>query len=110
MTKRYMVTLSSEQDAALAGLMSQDLANNRSGYLGMLIGAEVIRRKEAVRRPVGRPRKGEGASGHTEDSDYEDSPDYSHDTPKNIPHFGRMIGARELRDIEASSSDFKPQL
>ncbi len=88
--------------------MSQDLASNKSAFIGMLIGAEAYRRASMpLKRPVGRPRKDASESGGDE---YEDTPDYSHDTPKTIPHFGRMIGPRELADIEGQSSGFTPNI
>ncbi len=111
-TSRILITLSPEQTDALASLMSQDLASNKSAFIGMLIGAEAYRRaSQSLKRPVGRPKKEERHDDmYREDgNDYEDTPDYSHDTPKNIPHFGRMIGPRELADLEDQSEGFKPQ-
>ena len=106
-----MITLSDEQDAALTAIMTRELASSRSAYIAGLIGREYqAMRADVNRKPVGRPRKVVAPSDGAVDSDeYEDTPDYSHDTPKNIMHFGRMIGPRELADIQKSSGDFKPQ-
>ncbi len=116
MSKKILITLSDAQAAALDALMRQDLADNRTAFIVSLIGAEVQRRQEqhasGFKRPVGRPRKGVDPSSSSQEAasdEYELEPDYSHDLPKDIPHFGRMIGRRELADIESASRDFKPQ-
>ncbi len=106
MSKKILVTFTDEQAQGLDTLMLEDLQSNTTAYLVGLIGAELKRRAEAkallaAKRPVGRPRKDE--------EEYETEPDYSHDKPKNIPHFGRMIGPRELRDIEAAQKEFTPK-
>ncbi len=104
---KFLVTLNDEQDNALEKLMSEDLATNRTAYLAMLIGAEAKRREEVRnKRPVGRPRKEDARASEDE---YESEPDYSQDKPKNILHFGRMIGKREFDDIQRNSESFAPQ-
>lgn len=103
MSKKILVTFSDEQAAAFEALMAEDLSTNKSAYVAALVGAEVKRRAAATKRTVGRPRKSEAVDASDEGSDYTD------DLPKNIPHFGRMIGARELADIEEAQAEFKPR-
>ncbi len=91
MSKKILVTLSDDLVTALADLMHEDTQSNRSAYIGFLIGSEKTRRNK--KNPVGRPRKNE------QEDEYEEEPDYTHDLPKTIPHYGRMIGQRELSDI-----------
>ena len=96
------MTLSDEQGEALAKLMKDDLQTNRTAFIAGLIGAEVQRRRdERNKRGVGRPRKGVDEGG--------DEVDYSDDLPKDILHFGRMIGKRELADIEETQRAFQPK-
>ena len=91
MSKKIQVILSEDQQAGLNTIMREDLQSNVSAYIGLLIGQEVARRNK--KNPVGRPRKNEP------EDEYEEEPDYTHDLPKTIPHYGRMIGQRELADI-----------
>lgn len=105
---KFLLTFSDEQTQGLDTLMRDDLQTNRTAYVAGLIGAELKRRAEAReavknKKPVGRPRK------DADESEYEETPDYSHDMPKDIPHFGRMIGKRELQDIENAQRDFQPK-
>ena len=98
--KKILITLSDKQNEALEVLMAQDLATNRTAFFASLIGAEAQRRKEAgSKRKPGRPRNDEEA----------DPFDYSDDLPKNIPHFGEMIGPREYADKEEARSSFLPK-
>ncbi len=98
-----LLTLSDDQMQLLDALMVEDVAHNRSAYVGLLISGEFNRRK--AKRGPGRPLKG---SEPIELAD--DMPDYSNDVPKNIPHFGRMIGKQEYQDIEAAAQAFRAQL
>ncbi len=102
---KKMISLSEEQNDALKSLMKADIVDDSdtSMYVGLLIGAEVRRR--ADKRPVGRPRNEEGGG-----IDSEPAIDYTDDVPKNIPHFGRMVGKREYADIKALSEAFKQGL
>ncbi len=104
---KILLTLSTEQEKALSELMTEDLATNRSAFIAALIGSEAKHRKvEREKRLPGRPRADE--YGPVEPA--EDMPDYSDDQPKNIPHFGRMIGRREYQDIEAAAQAFRASL
>ncbi len=106
--EKILISLSEEQDKALDELMSEDIATNRSAYIASLIGDEMKRRKvENEKRGVGRPRDSE-RDGPVIPA--EDMPDYSDDQPKNIPHFGRMIGKREYQDIEEAAQAFRATL
>ncbi len=89
-SKKILVTLSDDLATVLGDLMREDTQNNRSAYIGFLIGQEKTRRN----KKVGRPRK----DGEDTEDDFE--PDYTDDLPKNIPHFNRRIGAREYADIQ----------
>ncbi len=103
---KILLTLSDDQVALLDALMAEDTAHNRSAWVALLISGESKRRKfEREKRGAGRPPKG---SEPVEPA--EDVPDYSDDEPKNIPHFGRMIGRREYQDIEAAAQAFRAQL
>ncbi len=97
-TKRFLITLNDEQQAVLAQLMREDTASKRATYVVSLIGAEARRR---VKKPAGRPKAA------TEEEEVEEEKDYSQDMPKNIPHFGRMIGKIELADIEERQDSIK---
>ena len=87
MSKKVLITLTILQDKALKEMMAADLANNRTAFITSLIGKEYKRRADEDRRP-GRPPIPK------KDLDYSD------DLPKTIPHFGKMIGPRELEDFE----------
>jgi len=99
MSKRILITLNDEQQETLAKLMKEDVQSNRAGYIVNLIGAEARRR---VKKPAGRPKSSE------EVEEVEEEKDYTNDLPKNIPHFGRMIGKQELADIEERHESIKP--
>ncbi len=104
---KILLTLTDEQSKALEQLMAEDVASNRSAFIAALIGSEAKHRKlEREKRSAGRPR--------SEDMDApapaEDMHDYTHDQPKNIPHFGRMIGRQEYQDIEEAAQAFRATL
>ena len=86
MSKKVLISLTNLQGRALAEMMAADLANNRSAFIAALIGREYKKRADEDRKP-GRPP-------------IKKVDDYSDDLPKTIPHFGKMIGARELADFE----------
>ncbi len=111
MSKKILISLTDEQADAMDKLMDRALVSNKSAFIASLIGrAWQEHLADVTRRPPGRPRKVAGPSDDDTDADaYEDAPDYAHDMPKNIMHFGRMIGPRELADIERVSGEFKPQ-
>jgi len=86
--------------------MAEDVASNRSAFIAMLIGNEYKRREaEKNKHKGGRPRAED-----VEVIPAEDLTDYSDDVPKNIPHFGRMIGKREYQDIENAAQAFRARL
>ncbi len=96
MSKKIQLTLSPEIEEALAKIMKEDLQTNRAGYIVALIGAEAKRR---TKKPMGRPKNTA--------EDVEEEADYTDDMPKNIPHFGRMIGKREKADIDERDAELK---
>ncbi len=105
--QKLFITLQDDHMHALESLMAEDMAHSKSAYFGTLIASEVKRRKaDKEKRGPGRPAG--GVSTPVEPA--EDMPDYSDDQPKNIPHFGRMIGQQEYKDIEAAAQAFRARL
>lgn len=86
-------------------LMEEDLMDNQSIFIVRLIAEEKKRRDEIKnKRGRGRPQK----EAEEEAPEYEE-PDYSDDVPKTIMHYGRMIGKREMADIEARTREHNQQ-
>lgn len=104
MTMKFLVSLPDIAFNALDEIMREDMQLSRSAYIARLVSDEKRRRDEAKapKRGVGRPRKDENDS-------EDDEPDYTNDMPKNILHFGRMIGPRELNDIAETQKAFSPK-
>jgi len=94
--ERITVYLNKVQSEGLKEMMNEDMGNdNVSAFFVHLLSEEKKRREELKsKRNPGRPKK--------EAEVYEEytEPDYSDDLPKNILHYGNMIGKREMADIE----------
>lgn len=102
---RYQIALNEPQNDKLIKMMDEDLQTDVSAYFGMILANEWKQREaEKARRPVGRPRKEDD-----EENEEEEDPEikYADDLPKNIMHFGRMIGQREYDDIAELSKQFR---
>lgn len=97
MSKKRIVLILPEQPAqALAALMRAKMQHNATGYLISLIADEYRRMK---------------LDKSTTNPDQEDEQkDYTNDTPKNMPYFGRMVGPKEYQDLKAASIALKNDL
>lgn len=102
--KRLNITLSDKVLSILDVLMEQDFSENRSAYLSQLVAQEY---KERNKSKGGRPSKKDIVDDESEPEEVEE--DYTDDTPKNIPYFGEMIGAREYAARMALQEQFKPK-
>lgn len=105
-SKRIFLTIKSEQAKMLENMMNESHIDNAMIFFSILIAEEYKRREEAkTRRPVGRPRKDDEEE-EEEEEDHDKK--YADDLPKNILHYGQMIGQREYDDIANLSSKFSP--
>ncbi len=103
MSKRYFFTLSEAQNELFESYLKDGPFPDATAFITAMLADEKKRREaEASRRGVGRPRNDELDIPDGEDIGI----DYTDDVPKNIPHFGRMIGQKEYADIQKRALEF----